>query len=254
MKKLAVMMVCGAFANSAFAWGDKCKHEREIETSVAMQSASKLYVEAGAGELHIEGENRDDVLIRAKLCADDEEVLAKMDVRSEVDGGSARIRTEFPQRGWLGNSDYQASIDLELVVPKSMQLDVEDSSGEASVENVASLSMKDSSGELEISDIAGDVSVLDSSGRLSIKAVGGNVDVTDSSGGMYVSKVKGDFVVDADSSGEIEVSDVGRSVLIKQDSSGAIEVDGVGGDFSVLADTSGGIRYDNVGGKVSLPD
>lgn len=252
MKRILVVVVLGLFSNATLAW-DNCKYEREIERVVNIESAELLEVEAGAGSLEIKGSDRTDIAIKATLCSEDEDALAKMDVSSAVKSGVVHIETELPNKSWMGSYNTQMSINLILTVPSSLRLDVEDSSGEASVKNVASLNMKDSSGELMIKDIAGDVSVVDSSGELNIKNIGGNVDVTDSSGDMYAKNIGGDFVVDADSSGEIDIEQVGRNVLIKRDSSGAIKVEDVTGDFTVKADGSGGIEHDNVGGTVSLP-
>lgn len=251
---LVSALMLSAMADQASAWGE-CKYEREIERTVDVKEAELLDVRAGAGSLEIKGSDRKDILVKATLCSSDDEVLAKMDVSSQVAAGLAQIKTEFPGRNknWLGNSDTQMGIDLVLEVPSSMKLDVADSSGEASISNVAWLKMVDSSGQLTIEDVSGDLSVVDSSGELKIKDIGGDALVTDSSGGLYVKNVKGDFTIDADSSGGIEIKGVGRNVLIKRDSSGSINVKNVGGDFTVGADGSGSITYDNVSGKVSLP-
>ncbi len=244
----------GLFSNSVWAWGGSCKYEREIDREVALGDAQKLEVEAGAGSLEIRGESRDSVVIKAKLCSSDEDLLAKMDVSFAVKSKVAHLRTEFSEKRWLGNSNTQASIDLVLVVPEQLALDVADSSGEASIKNVGSLEMVDSSGELHIKKVAGDLSVVDSSGELTIKGIGGNVRVTDSSGGLTIKNVRGALIIEADSSGGIDIDNVEKDVLVKRDSSGGIDVRQVGGDFTVKADTSGGIEYYDVAGKVSLPN
>jgi len=252
MKKILVVVAFGLFTDSALAWGGECKYQREIERSVDVENARALKVDAGAGSLQIEGSDQGDISIRAVLCSDDEEALAEMAVASTVGEAGVFIGTEFPRTGFL-DGDTQMKIDLELSVPSSLKLDVKDSSGEALVKKVASLTMKDSSGKLEIKTIAGDVSVVDSSGELRLKNISGSVNVTDSSGGLYASNINGDFVVEADGSGEIDVRQVRQNVLIKRDGSGPIYVSGVGGDFTVQADGSGGIEYQGIAGRVNLP-
>lgn len=251
MKPLLIAVILGLFANSVWAWGPNCKYEREVERVVDIEGAELLTVIAGAGMLAIEGGEREDIVIKAKLCSEDEDLLAEMDVSSVVSSGSIGVETEFPEKGWGGNK--QMTIDLELRVPAKLNLQVADSSGEASVKGVASLNMKDSSGELNIHNIAGDLELVDSSGEMKLSNIGGNAKVTDSSGAMSVENIKGDFVVEADSSGDIDVKNVKNNVLIKRDSSGSIEVQNVGGNFTVQADGSGGIRHSDVAGQVSLP-
>lgn len=252
MKRILIASACMAISNVAMAWGDECDQTRKLERTVSVAEAKELVVKAGAGELEIVGENRSDIVIKAELCSDDAEALAKMDVTDNTNGDTTTIRTVYPDRSLFGGYDH-ARIDLKLTVPEKMMLDVDDSSGEAEVKNVAALNMRDSSGSLEIEKIAGDLTVVDSSGSLEIKDVLGDVSVTDSSGGIEASYISGNFVVEVDSSGGIDVDNVKKNVLIKRDSSGSIKVQNVGGDFSVLADGSGGISYDRVAGKVTLP-
>lgn len=249
MKK--TLWLVGLLCLSSAANAYKCKYEREIDRVVDLKGLDNIAVEAGAGSLEIVGGRRDDVRIKAKLCADDEQDLAKMDVVAKFTNGKVLFDTRYPERsGWANYST--ATIDLELVVPSNSKLDVQDSSGEAQIEGVAQLDIVDSSGRLEIKDIEGDVTVIDSSGALEIENVAGDVNLTDSSGGIYVSKVAGSMVVEVDSSGEIEAREIGKDVLIKIDSSGAIDVRDVGGDFTVEKDSSGGIKYEEVAGRVSI--
>lgn len=252
--KLFVTTLIVAFAsNTALAGG--CDYSRDIERTVEIGSVNLIEVEAGAGYLKIKGESgRKDVLIEARLCSSDEDMLEKMDVVADLSSDSAHFETKYPNQSQWGNSWSSASIDLTMTVPADLAMDVEDSSGEARVDNVASLKMTDSSGELRIRNIAGDLSVRDSSGEMDLKKIGGNVEITDSSGGIYASDIKGNLRVLADSSGAIEARRVAKNVVVERDSSGAIDVVDVGGDFTVEKDSTGGIHYDNVDGKVSLPN
>jgi len=252
MRNAAVMLIIGLFSTSAWAWGD-CKYDRKIERAIDVGSVEVLELEAGAGTLQINGESRSDISILATLCANSEQALDEMDVITEVGTEEANIRTHFGDGRRIKKDRNRASIDLVLTVPSSMKLNVVDSSGEASVKDVASLDMVDSSGDLSIKKVAGDVSVIDSSGKLIIKSVGGNLRVTDSSGDLRIKGVRGGLIIDADSSGGIDISDVSLDVLIKRDSSGSIAVEKVGGGFTVGADTSGDIQYKDVTAQVSLP-
>lgn len=253
MKNIMLFLAIGLMTSTAYA-GD-CAYSENVERNIDLSGVSELFVEAGAGTLEIVGEdNRDDVLVTAKLCSSDDDLLSEMSVKVVIESGSAHFETVFPDRSFWNNSTESMKIDLVLTVPSSASLIVKDSSGEASVDNVAELDMKDSSGRLTIENIAGDMVVVDSSGELRIRNIGGDVEVTDSSGAIDVVDVSGSLLVVADSSGAIEAKRIAKNVTIERDSSGAIEVKDVGGDFIVLRDSSGGIRYKNVDGQVELPN
>lgn len=217
------------------AFAGNCEYSRELNRSVDINSLKNLQIEAGAGSLEVVGDSsRKDVLIKARLCASDKDDLEKMDVAVELGANAAHFETVFPGR-YIWNDNHSASIDLVLSVPASAHLDVQDRSGEASIENVAELSMVDSSGKLKIEGVAGNLKVVDSSGELSIKNVGGDVNLSDSSCGIHMSKVNGSLTVEVDSSGEIEARRIKKDVLIKVDGSGQIDVRG---DFTVEQDSS----------------
>lgn len=249
MKHLVSAIVLLVLAGSVQAGGN-CQYEREFERVFDASKTNSLTIKAGAGSLEINGmDDSASVTVKARACASSEESLALLDVIYSAD--SASMETQIPKNdGWRAYS----SIDLKVTLPKRLNLDVRDSSGDASVSGVASLVMTDSSGELVIDGVAGNVSVTDSSGGLSLKKIQGDVEVRDSSGEIEASDISGHFTVLVDSSGAIEIQRVAKDVLIKVDSSGAINVRDVGGNFTVGKDGSGRIRYDDVEGDVSLPN
>lgn len=256
MRTFFVAIMLFFFGGSVQA-AEQCKHKNEFERVFDVSELTDLAIKVGAGSLLVKGQDiadssmvkGDSAVVKAHACASSESVLKKLDV--VFDAGSATINTEIPDNeGW---TDY-ARIDLEIILPKRLNLDVRDSSGEAKVQNITSLVMVDSSGELQISKVAGSVEVTDSSGALSIQDIKGDVQVTDSSGAIEASDISGNFTVLVDSSGGIDIERVAKNVLIKVDSSGSINVLDVDGDFTVGKDGSGGIRYNKVKGKVSLPN
>lgn len=252
--KVSLLLVSLFAASSAIAGG--CEYSKKVSRTLDLGGIKQIQVDAGAGSLEIKGvQGLNEIVIDAKVCASEQDLLDKSDVEEKITSGRAEIYTEIAKDSsslsW--GSDY-AYIDLELKVPMDANLVVRDSSGEAIVEKVADLDMKDSSGELTIREISGNVTVKDSSGALNIEDIGGDVTVTDSSGGIYISDVKQGVLVLADSSGSIEAKRVGKDVHVRADSSGSISVKDVGGDFVVGRDSSGGIHYKRVAGKVSLPE
>jgi|GEM_PF-435820 len=252
MKYTVSFLGLGLLLGSAYA--DDCKYSRDVERTLALDNASVLEVDARSGFLVIKGESgRSDVLIEAEVCASDKDMLDEMEVVSRTRSNASFIKTKIPQFSGRFFGNNYARINLTLTVPDWIELDVSDSSGEASIRNVAKLSMSDSSGELKITGITGDVKVKDSSGDMSLEEIDGMVEVNDSSGDIYASDLKQGLIVIADSSGDIEAQRVGYDVIIERDSSGSIDVEDVGGDFIVKKDSSGGIHYDDVQGDVELP-
>jgi len=258
MKYTVILLILGLFlAVTAQPEGKaqayNCNHAKEFERTFAAQALSELAIAAGAGSLMITGDAKvERIQVKASACASSKKILEKLDVVFEQDSDLRTVKTQIPRDDSWG-SNYSASIDLEVILPATLVLDVKDSSGDAEVSNIAAVKMVDSSGDLKIANVAGNVDVTDSSGALRIIKVAGDVKLIDSSGGIDASDIQGSFTVMADSSGDIEVTRVGKDVLIKIDSSGSISVDDVKGDFVVGKDTSGGIEYDNVAGDVKLP-
>ena len=252
MRLILGFLFLGVIINTAVA--GNCDYSRDIDKTVDIADITKINVEAAAGSLDIRGDaGRDNVRIKARLCASEEDILSGLDVTSTIASGEATIVTRFPDKSSWSRRDYSAHIDLTLTVPASVPMDVMDSSGRADISNVAALSIKDSSGDLEIKKVAGDVDILDSSGDMELVEIGGNVELKDSSGDIEIRDVGKGVVIVADSAGDIEVHDVARSVVIERDSSGSIKVENVRGDFIVGRDSSGDIRYEKVAGKVELP-
>jgi DUF4097 and DUF4098 domain-containing protein YvlB len=236
------------------AW--ECKYEKQIQQELDMSGSETLSVEAAAGDLEIKGGSGNIAQIRGRVCVSEEEWLDESGVEVSA-GKNASIAVVLPRSGsgWSWTGSEYASLDLELTVPAGLALDVSDSSGDLSIEGVASVTVKDSSGDIEIEDIRGDVSLEDSSGDIDIEDIGGNVTVkNDSSGDIYGENIEGSALVMKDSSGGIRFSDVAKDFVVEKDSSGDITARDIGGDFRVLSDSSGDIRAHNVNGRVETPE
>lgn len=241
-------------APSVQAWN--CKHEQNLDQVLDLSGSDVLTVNAGAGDLQIRGASgSDQAVIRGKICASDEDLLAQARVLTEG-GGNAEISVDLPKLdgGWSISGTKYSYIDLELEIPNSIALVVNDSSGDVDIESVGELVVNDSSGDVEITDVQGTVSVTDSSGDVEIEDVRGDVIVeSDSSGDLEGNDISGNVLVQKDSSGDIYFSDVEQNFTVERDSSGDITGRNIGGNFTVEKDGSGGIHSDNVTGTVSIP-
>lgn len=232
---------------------DRCDYALDRELTVPASGVRLVDVEAGAGELRVEGRGAlEEIVVVGRVCASDEALLDELTVTVQADDGVIRLETHYPERdGWSGRSTT-ASIDLVVLVPAGMAVDVDDSSGGIEVRGTGDLRIDDSSGGISVADIDGSVEIDDSSGGLEVRGVRGDARIDDSSGGIDVRSVEGSVEL-RDSSGGIEIANVGADVVIESDGSGGIDVSDVGGGFVVRRDGSGSIRHSGVQGTVDIP-
>jgi len=263
---LLAAVVLLALPAVAAAWGD-CQFTEPRSASVDASGATSARVIALAGSLTITGEEGSSrVEASGTACADSRSKLEKIELRAERSGQVVRVEVVIPG-GW----GDRGSLDLEIRVPKSLALDVEDGSGEVEVAGVGSLRLKDGSGGIEVRDVAQNLEIEDGSGEIEVRGVGGDLDIDDGSGEIDVRGVEGSIVVEdgsgsigieevdgsvtiaEDGSGEIRITNVKHDVLVRRDGSGSIRVGHVGGNFTVERDGSGSIESSDVEGRVSVP-
>ena len=210
-------------------------YDAQRAATVNAAGATSVRIDARAGQLRVTGRtDLTEVRVRGTARASSRDLLDDIKVEAVRNGNQVEVRAmvpEFRDSRW----NEHAMLDLVIEVPATLALDVDDSSGDITIESVsAKVRIEDSSGDIRVRDV-------------------GDVWISDSSGGIDVRGVKGSVDIDDDSSGEIEVYDVTGSVHIGRDSSGGIDVSRVGGDFVVERDGSGTIDYDGVKGKVDIP-
>lgn len=212
-----------------------CSYETSHEFSVAADGLGMIAIDAGAGDLHVEGQpGLEEVVIVGLVCASEEAWLDDLRVTAEERSeGRLVIGTHYPDRSER-EGDHTASIDLTVLVPLGMNVDIDDSSGDIDAIRTGDLRIDDSSGSVRVSDAEGDVWI------------------DDSSGGVEVRGVRGDLAIE-DGSGNVEAADVGGDVLVS-DGSGSIDVRNVGGDFTVARDGSGSIRHSGIEGRIDVPE
>ncbi len=229
-----------------------CDYSLDREMTVSAAGVSLVDIRAGSGELQVEGEDGlNEIVVVGRVCASDESFIDELTISSETTGGTVVIRTHYPDhRGWSG--PRTARIDLVVLVPTGMAVDIDDSSGDMEVRRTGDLRIDDSSGGVSVADIRGSVDIDDSSGGLDVDGVDGDVRIEDGSGGLDIRGVNGNVSL-RDGSGGIDIVDVTGSVVIEEDGSGSIEVRDVGQDFEVRRDGSGGIRHSGVQGNVDVP-
>ena len=219
---------------SAHAGLFDCSNTAPRHANAPLTGVSHITVIGRAGSLKVTGRTGvREVTATGTACAGDKETLEQIQFGVRRDGSDLRIEAVIPDHSsWLNSN--AGSLDMEVVVPDTMSIDIEDGSGDTIVENVGPLKMVDGSGEL------------------TIRGVHGNADVHDGSGDLTISDVAGDLRVN-DGSGSIVVRNVRRNVTIESDGSGSVDVTDVRGDFTVEDKGSGSVDYTRVSGRVSVP-
>lgn len=146
--------------------------------------------------------------------------------------------------------EIEATIDLTVIVPRALNVSIEDGSGPIIVTNLSgalqvdddsgmidiinmqgNIRVEDGSGGIDIQDVRGNVEVLDGSGEIKIGLIQGHVSITDGSGSITIQDIDGSVTV-TDGSGSIEIHQVTQNVFIRQAGTGNLEIEGVKGKLT----------------------
>lgn len=235
MKKLYSALALLALLYHPAIFADNYKFTETL--SLDANSLTELRVKTGAGELVVTGS--DDAQIVELVAKVGGKRVERDDVTITLQrkGKVAEVVATFKGSKW-----GEHFIDVVVVAPAKLKLDVDDTSGDAKIEGFNNgARIDDTSGELFVHNMMGAVRIDDTSGDLSIRAVRGGLIVDDSSGEITIEKVTGDIRLD-DNSGDIRIETIVGDVRI-DDGSGDIEVLNVAGKVEI-DDGSGDIKVD----------
>lgn len=227
---LILAMFAAGLAQAAFG-----EYEEIRELELDASGIGVLDIEAGAGSLAITGvaglqEIRVNAIIHVPTSDEDEareSIESDMVLTLEKSGDRAVLKGYFENRGrgW----DDSPGIRLEVQVPPSTGLSVEDGSGSMAVNGVSGdIEIDDGSGSIKMEQVGGVVRIEDGSGSISVIEAGGDVQIRDGSGSITVRGVGGSVTVD-DGSGSINVSDVEHDLIIESDGSGGLNYSDIAG-------------------------
>ncbi len=158
------------------------KFSKTLHLALADDSIAQLYIDAGAGDLKITGKaGQLEITVIAKVFGEklneDEYVLSL-----QKDGDKARLIAQFND-----NIYNNQRIDLEISMPPTLALLVDDRSGDILIESISNgLTLNDRSGGIDLKGVVGDVNINDSSGDIHAKNISGVVIVADSSGDISI--------------------------------------------------------------------
>jgi hypothetical protein len=214
MLRLIVLATFVAVSSTAAA-GDYTE-VRDLKLDAA--GLDTFIIDAGAGSLDVTG-----------VDGQGRKIIGKgMKLSLEQDGEAAKLVAGFDNRFWGSGSNSR--IDLELQVPGSMALVIDDGSGSMAIADVAAaVRIDDGSGSIDVRRV-GSLHINDGSGSIDVRAADGDVYVDDGSGSITIDAVGGSVTID-DGSGGIRVSDVAKDLIILDDGSGSVTYTDVRGRF-----------------------
>lgn len=210
---------------------------RTQNESFPSAGVSAVHLETGPGSLQVTGRpGAPSIEVTAEFKAnigsqsDAKRILDNLKLTMETRGDTFFLKSEKLSDWNWGDS---GRIDLTIIVPSAVRLDIDDGSGSMSVKGMGrDVRIEDGSGEIEVDGVDGDLVVDDGSGSIWIRNVKGEVEIEDGSGGIDVAHVGGSVRID-DGSGSIDVEDVARDLIIPHDGSGSVHYRDVRGRLDI---------------------
>jgi hypothetical protein len=254
MKKIAIFATIFVLT---MAWVRAAESRETLTLPAAGLKA--LAIDCGAGSLKVQGQEGLDrveavATLRVRGAGEaelrefrKERVTLKLETIGAKAVLTARIDDSFDLGKLFGGRD--AVIDLDVRLPRGLDLDVDDGSGDLAIRDSGGrLDLEDGSGDIVLERIAGAVAIGDGSGDMMINGVKGDMDIDDGSGDIELKDAGGAVAIE-DGSGSIFVRGAMGPVAI-DDGSGDILIDGVEKDVTIEEAGSGDLELRNVKGKV----
>lgn len=173
-------------------WWDRSEHVCEVRETTIKAHWETITVDGGVnGGISVEGWNKNEIRIRAKVKAWDRDEEGARETLKEIVIRTDRetIVAEGPKlkgskRGW--------AVSFELMVPEKSNLDLETLNGGISIEDVnGEIKAEAVNGGLKLAQLAGDVDVHTTNGGVSVelhgkKWQGKGLDASTTNGGVKV--------------------------------------------------------------------
>lgn len=234
LKKLVVvglaMAMSGCVIHIDGNSGKKATEHVTESLTLNAQEISLLTADLGSGDIKIIGvEGLTEIQLSANILTTSERnyrlTLEKRGNKAEL------VATQNVEVGLVWYSGNSPRIDIEMKVPSTMALNLDDDSGDIEITNVK--------GHIEIEDGSGDIGLLntgsvvidDGSGSIDIKNVVGNVDIEDGSGDLVIANVSGKVKI-SDGSGDIDVNGAERLEIVDA-GSGDVAINNIRGSVVV---------------------
>jgi hypothetical protein len=251
---------------------EQCRYSAPRNAEINAAGLKLLTVQIGPDDLVIHGEpGLTNVVVRGTACASNEKWLQDVKVEAARSGDTASLIAHDGDHTMLMSlfGGSYAYLKLDVRVPQSLAIKLQEGSGDAKVGNVAALDASLGSGDLKVDGVAGafglrvgsgDVVASDAgsfdlsslgSGDVGMDGVRGNARAGGvGSGDLVLGNVKGDVSLGSIASGDAKVTGVGGSLDAKSVGSGDLVISNVTRNVSVGTVASGDVKISQAGGNV----
>jgi hypothetical protein len=167
--------------------GDKVSFRETRETTVSAGSLVNVDGKRNGG-IHVKGENRSDVLIRACI-----QTVGATDEEARAIAKNIRIETGSTIHAEGAGDESNWAVSYEILVPRSTNLKLAAHNGGISISSVeGSVDFETTNGGVNLSDVAGDVKGKTTNGGVNVALSGGGwkgggLDVQTTNGGVRLS-------------------------------------------------------------------
>lgn len=246
-KKLSVIGLVALQAMVGYSVNAKsADYETTEKLSINSDGINKLVIDAAAGYLVVNGDSESTTIeVIGQVQAFDDNYLLSLKKK-----GSSVILVADPNpdnySNWFGKG---ARINLTVKIPRTMNLSIEDGSGNIELYDIdGRLSIDDGSGGIEGEKITGPVIINDGSGDITLQQIEGKVEIEDGSGSITLDTVGGKVDID-DGSGHLSLTQIKGHVVIN-DGSGGINLVNLENGVTVVEAGSGSLSMKNVRGEI----
>ena len=263
MKTVVALGVIAAVAGGAAAVAAASWYEEMEQKTISVEGEKLLVIITKSGDILVTGEDgRDEISLRLvkKVKADDaeeaEKLASMMELEVTRDDTVLRISTEYPRQGrekrsllsYLFDRYPKMKMELVLLVPAELALEVETASGDVAVEEMqGEIDITAASGDIKVENAGGNVIVHVASGDIDVTGMGGSAKLVSASGDVEGRDIAGECIVNT-ASGDIELSNLDGDLEMRP-VTGDASIDGVGSvDYSGM---SGSGRFVDVRGGVT---
>ena len=252
---VVVLIIAWLFAVPGFSY----QAEKGFNLNLQAEGIKLFEIDCGSGYLRVKGVEGlkqievDATLVTKGIDEDDLEEFKNKHVKLklEQDGKKARLISEI-KSGFSVSSLFkrkEARINLDVRIPKNLDLEIDDGSGSIEVSDVnGNVEVDDGSGSIDIVNIKGWVNIDDGSGSTTLENISGKVKINDGSGTIKITDVGGDVDVD-DSSGTLSIYNIIVYVFLYVGSGGFLFV-GLYKYVNIKSAGSGSLTIRNVKGRV----
>jgi DUF4097 and DUF4098 domain-containing protein YvlB len=251
---------------------EQCRYSAPRNAEINAAGLKLLTMQIGPDDLVIHGEpGLTNVVVRGTACASNEKWLQDVKVEAARNGDTASVIAHDGDHTMLMSlfGGSYAYLKLDVRVPQSLAIKLQEGSGDAKVGNVAALDASLGSGDLKVNGVAGEFGLsvgsgdavasdvgsvnLSSlgSGDVSVDGVHGNARAGGvGSGDLVLGSVKGEVSLGSIASGSARITGVGGSLDAKSVGSGELIISDITGNVSVGAVASGDVKISKAGGNV----